>query len=527
MRVALTSDNSGTAFGRLTTRLGSRQLQLLAGGLVIALAVRLFLLQFVQRVDWDGIFYLFYAKHILAGDWLRPSPQWAPYPLGYPVLIASLSSVLGDLTQAGAAVSLIAGILLTVPTYAVSRLLFGPRTAWIAVWLVALDALLVRYSIAVLSESLFTLLFMLMVWLWVSGLLERDLAHYLALSLLVGLALTFVRPIGLAVTVGSVLIIALRKSGRWKLALASCLVAASVLVVYAVYAGAVADHLQQLTGSPQPNYALQEMSRGLAQYFEVGSSQSPIVAYQTQTSLAQFLSANGSLIARRYASVLLGYLAVGVNWQDAGKLISVFPFYLLPFAGIGLWLGTENQLSRALLLGTAPYLLLVPLFVQDARYYVPLLPVFLVFAAAGLDAIVRRNWRIGSALVAGVLSLAALLAFQGNAHTWPVPVDPYKEAGLWLRAHETPEVVLSPHPAPAFYADAEPLLMSGSSMNDLSKEIAAVGNRRSAIVVVAGSAQDAALAQMREGTAEPRVTLVYHSPLPNAFQVDAYRVSPQ
>lgn len=433
----------------------TNKLYLLLGLIAVGLGIRLFFLLYVQRVDWDGIFYLIYAQNILGGHWLEPSSEWTQYPLGFPLLVAAFAPFFAEIEQAGLLVSLLAGTALVIPVWAVAGKLGTRRTAFLAGLLVIVNGMLVRYSVAVLSEALFTLLLVCLVWFWLDAFARTPGKWYWILFFGVEMALVFARPIGLTCIWGTIPAFLLVQTARRRKLFYALGVALGVSALYFVYAHNVSAQLKAQTGTTPPSYVWQEMSRGLEEYYANDPAQTArIIEYQPDMSGLDFVVSNAPLMLRRYINLDMERASIGVKWENNSMSTAVFPLYLLPFAVLGLGFGHENRQAWIPLLGIVPYALTVPLFTADPRYYVPLVPLFLIYVALGLGALVDRRRYLGIG-VTGVLVLVGVLqAYQFNFHEWPVPVNSYKEVGLWLRTHEKPSLVLSIHPAPGFYANA-------------------------------------------------------------------------
>jgi hypothetical protein len=440
---------------KLQIRLREEQFQLFLT-LGVALLVRLAFVPFIQRVDWDGFFYLGYAQNILRGDWLGVKPQWTPYPLVYPAAIAAVSLFGVNLEAAGLIVSFVAGVLVVIPTYKVAGLLGGPRTALFAALLVALNPWLVSSSISIYSEALFILVWMCLLWIYVRNATRQTTCWFLGVTLLASLVLVLIRPIGLALLVGGVLIALLYPKLQKYWMLVYGVILALSLIVYGLYSDAVSMHLLQLTGSPQPSYALQEISRGLVEYVDKNGLREQVLVYAPGVQTSEFFVANVLPLMRKYVSVMLDQFTQGVIAFETGRNLSVFPLYAWTFAVLGLWTFHHPHLKIIPLLAVVPYVILIPLFTSSLRYYYPVIPVFLIYVALGFETLFKMGYRrVGMTAALLLFGLSSLQMYQLNPHVQPVPVDSYKVAGLWLREHYKPEVVISAHPAPAFYAGAE------------------------------------------------------------------------
>jgi 4-amino-4-deoxy-L-arabinose transferase-like glycosyltransferase len=214
----------------------------IAGILTLALIFRLVFLRWIQRTDWDGFFYLWYARNIMAGDWLNPSTQWVPYPPGYPSAVAGTFWITQSYEGGAVLVSLVCGVLLIIPVYMLAVQVSGKGAAWIAAILVALNSWMVRYSLSVLSESLFTTVLLLLMWLSAQEVLsQRNWVRWLFIAML-SIGLVFVRPIGLTVLAGGMLSQSLYTGhARIRLLVPYMLILIAASGLYFAYSGAVVD----------------------------------------------------------------------------------------------------------------------------------------------------------------------------------------------------------------------------------------------------------------------------------------------
>src|SRR5206468_11321546 len=94
-----------------------------------------------------------------AGDWdaaLNVEPRMPPL---YPILIAGLSTVTGNLGLAGVLISILCGTLLVAPVYLLARATCDARVAFLAGFIVAILPDLALTAGDVWTEPLFFLLF--------------------------------------------------------------------------------------------------------------------------------------------------------------------------------------------------------------------------------------------------------------------------------------------------------------------------------------------------------------------------------
>ena len=164
--------------------------------LLLGLVLRLAAAVTTTVINHDGPRFTMSARAFLAGDGdaaLNVEPRMPPL---YPLLIASLSRLTGDLGLAGVVVSVLCGTLLILPVYLMSRSMWDDRVAFLAGLVVAILPELVLVSGDVWTEPLFLLCFFSSVaCLWFAGERPSLFLHVLA-GLFGGLAVN-ARPEGL------------------------------------------------------------------------------------------------------------------------------------------------------------------------------------------------------------------------------------------------------------------------------------------------------------------------------------------
>jgi 4-amino-4-deoxy-L-arabinose transferase-like glycosyltransferase len=131
----------------------------LAAFVALAFALRLLTaFFFAGMVGSEGAEYATIARNIMSGRGYSGLVTEGPeliFPPLFPALIAAFSFLTNDFEWAGRLVSMIFGALLVVPTYLIARRIFGRRTALFAGALVAVHPFLIRYSIAIFTETMF------------------------------------------------------------------------------------------------------------------------------------------------------------------------------------------------------------------------------------------------------------------------------------------------------------------------------------------------------------------------------------
>jgi 4-amino-4-deoxy-L-arabinose transferase-like glycosyltransferase len=173
--------------------------------LVVALGIRLVVIFAVfYTLDGhtgDSAYYMLIARHLHRLGLSPDNPAVAGMSSGplYPVFLAPFLNWLPDpLTQVMAA--RVAQAVLDVGTvallYGIASMLFGERTAYLALVIQALDPRYILQTALIATETLFIALFTAFIWLYLTAVKKGSLHRYFGAGLLLGLA-TLTRPIPL------------------------------------------------------------------------------------------------------------------------------------------------------------------------------------------------------------------------------------------------------------------------------------------------------------------------------------------
>lgn len=141
----------------LWERLARREGLLLAGFVLVGFVLRAGLLRLDSVITPDGVSYAILGWNLMEGRlaWAF-STYWPPL---YPLLIGATSLLVGDLETSGRVISLVAGSLVVLPSYVLTREWYGRRVAALGALLVVAHPVLIYYSTMVLTEATYTLLF--------------------------------------------------------------------------------------------------------------------------------------------------------------------------------------------------------------------------------------------------------------------------------------------------------------------------------------------------------------------------------
>jgi len=164
----------------------TREMILLIALVLLAFVMRFALLPADSVINGDGIYYTILGERFVSGDISGGiSAYWSPF---YSLLTGISSLLFADRAFAGRFVSLIAGSLLLVPSYLLIRDLYGRRAAIIGSVFLVFDPSLIRASSWVMTESVYTLVFVGFILAGWKAFKSGALAMYFATGILLGMS---------------------------------------------------------------------------------------------------------------------------------------------------------------------------------------------------------------------------------------------------------------------------------------------------------------------------------------------------
>jgi 4-amino-4-deoxy-L-arabinose transferase-like glycosyltransferase len=438
--------------------------------LVLAFAVRFYWVITQNGViENEGGEYARLAENILAGKGYLSSLEEQPnlmYAPLYPILVSFVTYFARDSELAGRLVSVVSGALLTLPMYFIALRLYGRRTAHICAGLVALHPILVGFSAAVLTEAVY-LTFMMAGVYWGLRCLELESPWICALAgTFFGLAY-LTRPEAFALIVlTTVLIITLGLAGHKglkRIVTCSSLLIASFVVLAIPYIGFLGAHTGKfiLEAKSKLNYTI-------GTRFNTGMPYN-----QAAWGIGEDLAEEGPLReSYRYATFtpyptgpldIARYLLTTSKRNKQGvyeTLVCSYAFgpILLGLGFLG-WFGEgwskhrliDEMFIVAVLLFIV--LLLLSAHLLQFRYFLPALPLLIIWASKGIEHL--SEWAKSTAsglmgrvlpaedkLVVGVQCLSCLVVvlvgLRGVGYVSELTQSSrqqyaLKEAGLWLK----------------------------------------------------------------------------------------------
>ncbi len=446
-------------------------------------------------IENEGAEYARIADNWLAGDGYVGlfGGRNVVFPPLYPGLIALASLVVGDAEIAARVVSLLAGLALIAGSYGVGREAFGEWTGRLAGWLTAIHPLAVALSVSAYSEGLAMALTVLAIYVTLRCLRTWTSWRAVVAGALVGLAYltrpeTLVFAFVLAVVLGIAHAV-MQRRGTVPAIRAGSLVLAGAFVVAAPYAASLSltagsfrlEGKSAIVGlinaRMRGGMSFPEAARGLT--LDDAGWRGPFLTADQSLFLKTASPAGSDLIASTLASApdRAWAAARALRYQSSG----FFGIATVALAIFGLlahqwWMRTRpGALVLTALMAVQAMFLLAVEYPWD-RYFFPLLPFVIAFAAVGIERVCALSTKLLAAwftdpqvrtlgatagLLLVVLAAAPIYSRVANLGEFAQARDlPTRLAGEWIREQavrsggEPRPLVMGYGSAIAFYADA-------------------------------------------------------------------------
>lgn len=452
-------------------------------------------------INGDGIYYVRLGRRLMAGDIEGGiSAYWSPL---YSLLSGVAGSLFSSPEMGARIVSLVCGILLIPGTYFLGKTFYNSRAARIACLFAACTPVLINSSGWAMTESLYSLIFLLLILTYWNALnSSRSLAFFVS-GLLLGLAY-LTKPEAMAFwgfCLVAVFVSAMfRQRSSWRsLVIGFALTTVGLLLFVVPYVLFLKHKTGEWTISQKvsTNLPATDFSDGLLKLTPSGATtlmdriwnddyQSPV--YGDARPVPNEINDNPGFVQ---SAVILGTRAADLfKKQLRDYLPAIVPSLFLLFALFGL---VSKPWSRS---RTGRELYLIALFVAtiagysasviNVRYLFPIVPILLCWAAFGVlgfgtwfEKTVRnllsRSKPLGSMSFqyAAVLLLLIILVRPYFAAFAPYGIDsvPLEEerAGEWIQKDKriNDPIVMSTHAAPAYFAGAEHLFLPSEDLDTI------------------------------------------------------------
>ena len=454
---------------------------------LIGFVLRCFLMAQGFIVNADGIFYIWRAQDLMAGDiWNGVSAYWSPL---YSFLTGLVGYPIQDFESGGRLVSLLTGTLMIPATYYLATLLFDEVTGVIASLLIATHAALIQASTWVMTEALYGLLFLGIVTTGWLALRDSNIWHWALTGLSIGLAyltkpeaLAFLLlfPLFIFVTV----VIARTNARRSFLgfAIASCIAAACVGPYVVFLHSKVGEWtLTKKTSGNTPTTAHEDQRRKLTNDGRQ-TTMDRIWGDEYLSATENKFPTSGDEVSSPALLTRLDWARILFKEQIVDFLPKQLSVAFLPLIIIGLfstpW--TKFEAARNLYLGAFVFSTLAgySLAVTNIRYLLPIIPLLLIWTAFG--SVVAARWLTDSLtkISAGTIHLPnsvsqaitviallllltpTIIAKFTEEHRTGMPLEEQR-AGLWLRSQmgEGSATIMASHATVAYYAGGNHLFL--------------------------------------------------------------------
>ena len=459
--------------------------------LMAALSIRLiWMLVGPEVMEGEGTSYTRTAENLLRGRGFESQyggPQ-TMYTLLFSLLIAVSKLIFIDSDIAARMVGVITGSALVIPVFCIARTVWGRPAAIASGVLIAVNPLLIGYSVAVYTEMTYILFVMSGAYFGLRALEFGSIRYPLLAGITFALAY-LTRPEGivfLGIAAGAVLVATWMRGVAWRKGIshATLLLVAGLLVAspYIAYLYKNTGEVR-LEGKNLINYTIiRRMETGMP-YLEA--------AYGID---AQLDEVGPLLVPRRYAAFtpypasareVLGRIPEHLKTNIGTFLQRVLPSYelgspiLLLLVVIGFFRSAWNRMrleGELFLLAVAGYSLFVLSLAHFIlfRYTLPFYPFLMLWAGNGL--IELHGWtrqsllnmttaqtlvkRVSASVVVMMIVLYVVFNFMGTRYESELLTGmegnlPVKEAGLWLKANDPDpwKKVMDSYGGVPYYAD--------------------------------------------------------------------------
>ncbi len=415
--------------------LGPRDFYLFFAIMTLGLLARLASMAFFTgSIDWEGAEYARLAQNLLAGNGYigidLPGKNLMFPPL-YPILIAAVSILTPDFELAARLISIAAGTLLAVPIFLLCQLLYNKPTAYLAAVLVSVHPMLVHFSATTYSESTYLLFVVAAIYLSIRGLQSQTALAFGIAGAVFGLAyLTRIEATPLPFLVFAICLVKsfwADKSPHWKAVLKAACLPTAFLILAAPYIAWLHLETNQWRFEGKSPLNVETVKR-----VALDGENLLKVEYGINSDLSESGIWNRPYMATIQVAKFEPAVIVHLIWARAGTaLYNVGREILSPSFGTPLLFGLtllglfSSPWRRGLFAGQSIMIMYVSIasletlldVFSNYRFTLPLLPFFLIWAAAGAFRLVglatamaqRSSWTRSRASLLGRVACGVAL----------------------------------------------------------------------------------------------------------------------
>ena len=464
-----------------------RSAWIVAVGLMVALLLRIAEAVWnTGTIDTEGAEYARLAENLRAGlgyvGLATDGPQLFFPPL-YPIVIWAVGWVTPDAEIAARAASISAGTLLALPVAWLARHLFGLAAGFVALGLVALHPLLVRFSATAYSEMSYLALLFAAIGLTTAAIASTRRREAMLAGACFGLA-ALARQEALVLMLLAALLVWLLSQGPRSMRLRRAMLLASLgLLLFAPYAIWLSLQVGQprIEGKSPLNMAVLQRMQAGASSFEAAFS---VDANLVETGA--YMRANGDVIrtqpvgrAQALAMVLprlKASIKSALAHLSAEPALGMPPLFALALAGLLVRPLPRHDIAAPMMMAAVlalSSLVTVFIYYDSVRFYIAFVPIMCIAGAAGVVAVARWGRDSASAwggspgvarIVGGLLGLVAVSSVvlcarsvsPGELSGFDATSRPVRVAAQWLRqAAGASARVMDTNSVVAYHAQAD------------------------------------------------------------------------
>jgi|GEM_PF-1053519 4-amino-4-deoxy-L-arabinose transferase-like glycosyltransferase len=423
----------------------------LAIALACSLLWRLPLIVSPGAIHNDSTEYIRIARLIMKGVWSE-----GDIPPFYSLLIIGVNFIVGDLELSGIIVSVLSGVILTIPIFYLAKEFYDVRVAFIAALLAAFQPYLYKYAGTVLTESTYALLLVSAVLFGWFAFNRGKAVYALLFGLFTSLAyLTRPEAVG-CVVLFACWTLAVSPVGEKRSLWRRAMIAVMAVLFFVVFSSPYLLYLRQQSG----RWAI---------------SKKVTVSLNVPTD-SDDIPPDGKVRKKKKKDVYItsmvkdplafGTKVLGGTLESFNKFQQVFAPYLFLLALAGFFRKKGGRRpwrqNGYLLLYLLFYFAFVfPFFWVTQRYTFQMIPLALPWAAYGLEGFSNwvwagagRRFNARQVLVAAVAFTVLLLCTHGVIANDRWHRLAQRDVGLWMKKHLTKEgPVLDQTVHVSFYAD--------------------------------------------------------------------------
>lgn len=462
-----------------------KEWQLLTGFVLLAFAIRLFLLRYEYVVTPDGVYYALLGKNLVSGNFREGlSTYWPPL---YPFLVGMFSLIFQDLEFGGRLVSVLAGSLLVIPVYLWIRDSYGKEVTFLGMFFTVVYPSLIGYSTKLLTESTYTLLFMIGILTGWSALSKAKRGLFLLTGSVFG-ACYLIRPE--AIGYMGLMIILTLIACPFHLQFKKVVVNTLILILgFIIFSLPYTLYLHQETGRWTISEKLVHLGQGPGWFRLSEDGQSTLADELYAGNRSAGDPVNGGLKSNspqlktsNFSVNSIKRFIKKLKYQYEVVIPEVFPPLVILLSGVGLfrtkWSKERVKREIYLMLFLISTVIGYAFTVQESRYLVPLSPILICWISKGI--VESADWLVETAesidkkgnlliknqpLIRFVLVMLVLLSLM-PAITYPMRSNkleqPFelKHASLWIKNHsDSSPVIMATSPVVAFYAEGKHLYL--------------------------------------------------------------------